>query len=608
MTNLELSAMLNNIVEIYKLKPKYKSMVVVLMRAARTIKGCPVGIESIYSRGQLGELPGINETSYKLLEEYFKSGKIGIYEEIKSGLCEELIKFMRISGLGPRRMFGIYDALSIRNLGDLESKLFDEDFVSGILGRGNIDRDIINEFYIKRLKEALHYYKSIKGKLPRGYIENSMGGIKSELEKIKEIKEIKFVGSVRRKKSIVGDIDILVLPDFNISSYDLGRSEKLIKKLWALPFVKKIVSRDIRAENISARFETTIGIDVEIIISSYKNWALDLLYTTGSKKHIKKLECAAIKKGYFKDGKIDIHSSCKARKNLRKELKSGSEEDVDIQEEEIYNALGMQYIPSELREDLGEIELAEKFILPLLVKVKDIKGDLHIHSNWSDGVIDVDAMIKKAKKHGYDYIAVSDHSQSNIYGNGLNEERVVEKIRYISDLRSCVKELSILMGAEVDIKGVGKLDYGNDVLKKIDIVIGAMHSNFLNSGSENTARAVSALENKYIDILAHPTGVVFGSRAPYFIDMDKLIAAAGKSNKALEINSYFTRLDLNEENAKKARKVGVKVAINTDSHRIEDMDMIELGVDIARRAGLEKEDVLNTMSWEEIKEWKKLRL
>ncbi len=608
MSNLELSTMLNDIAEVYKFKSKDNSMTVALMNAARTIKGYPEEIESVYLRGKLGELPGINETSYNLIKEYFESWKIKIYEEIKSEYCEELIKFVRISGLGSKKMFKIYDVLAIRNLGDLESKLFDEDFASGILSRDNIDKDIINEFYIKRLKESLYYYKSINGKLPRVYLENFTRGIKSELEKIKEIKEIKFVGSVRRKKSIVGDIDILVLPDFNISSYDLGRSEKLIKRLWALPFVEKIASRDIRAESISARFETTIGIDVEIIISSYKNWASDLLYTTGSKKHIKKLEKAAIKKGYFKNGKIDISSSHSTKKDLRKELKTGFEEDTDTREEEIYNALGLQYIPPELREDLGEIERAEKFILPHLAEIKDIRGDLHIHSGWSDGIIDVSAMVKKAKEYKYDYVAISDHSQSNIYGNGLNEERAVEKIRYISDLRSCVKEPYILMGAEVDIKGVGRLDYSNDILKKIDIVICAMHSSFLNSSNENTARAVSALENKYIDILAHPTGVIFGSRAPYFIDMDKVMEAAAKNNKALEINSYFLRLDLNEENARKAREMGAKVAINTDSHRIEDMDMIKLGVDVARRAGLEKDDILNTMSLEEIKEWKKERL
>jgi DNA polymerase (family 10) len=608
MTNLEFSTMLNAIAEVYKFKSKDNSVTVALMRAARTIMGHSEEIESVYLRGKLGELPGINETSYNLIKEYFESGKIKIYEEIKLEYCEELIKFVRISGLGSRKMFKIYDILAIRNLGDLESKLFDEGFTSGILRRDNIDKDIINEFCIKRLREALHYYKSIKGKLPRGYLENFMRGIKNELEKIKEIKEIKFVGSVRRKKSIVGDIDILVLPDFNIASYDLERSEKLIKKLWALHFVEKIVSRDIRAESISARFETTIGIDVEIIISSSKNWALDLLYTTGSKEHIKKLENTAIKKGYFKDGKIDIGSSYSTKNDLRKELKTGLEEDADTQEEEIYNTLGLQYIPPELREDLGEIELAEKFILPHLVETSDIKGDFHIHSDWSDGIIDISAMVKKAKEYKYDYMAISDHSQSNIYGNGLSEKRVLEKIRYINDLRSRVKEPYILMGAEVDIKGIGRLDYSNDILKKIDMVICAMHSSFPNNSIENTARAVSVLENKYIDILAHPTGVVFGSRAPYFIDMDKLMEAAAKNNKALEINSYFARLDLNEENARKAGKMGVKVAINTDSHRIEDMDMIKLGVDVARRAGLQKGDILNTMSLEEIKGWKKERL
>jgi len=606
MTNLELSTIFSSMAEIYKFKSKDKSIVITLTRASRTINGYPEEIESVYSKGKLGELPGINETSYQLIKEYFKTGKIRIYEEMKSEYCEELIKFVRVSGLGARRMYKIYSTLGVSNLGDLESKLFDKNFVNNILSKDDINKDIVSKFYIKKLEEALLYYKSIRGKLPRGYIENFKERIRRELKKIKEIKKIKFVGSIRRKKSTVRDIDILILPYFNISSYSLSESEKLIKKLETLSFAGELVSKDVRAENISARFKTVFNVDIEFIISSYKDWAVDLLYTTGSKEHIRKLELIAREKGYFEDGRINISSNI--IKNLKKDLEAGSEEDLDIQEKEIYSLLNLQYIPPELREDSGEIELARKFLLPQLIKVEDIKGDMHIHSSWSDGIISVDEMIERVRKYKYEYIAISDHSQSNVYGRGLNEERIMEKIKYIDNLNSRIREATILMGAEVDIKRVGKLDYSNDILKKIDIVIGALHSSFLNSGSENTERAVSALENKYVDIFAHPTGVVFGNRAPYFIDIDMLIEAASKNNKALEINSYFTRLDLNEENARKAKKRGVKIAINTDSHRIEDMDMIKLGVDVAKRAGLEKDDVLNTMSWKEIKEWKKMRL
>ena len=233
--------------------------------------------------------------------------------------------------------------------------------------------------------------------------------------------------------------------------------------------------------------------------------------------------------------------------------------------------------------------------MPPLLTMEDIKGDLHIHSRWSDGIISLGDMIERVKKFKYEYIAITDHTESNYYGRGLDIEKLQKKINYINKLKSRFKDFRILMGSEIDIKGVGKFDYPENIIKKMDIAIGSMHSSFLNTRAENTARVISAVENKYIDFIAHPTGVVFGNRAPYSIDIDRLISAAAKNNKALEINSYFLRMDLNEQNVRKAREMGVKVVINTDAHRPNNMDMIRLGVDIARRAGLQKKDVLNTL-------------
>ncbi|MFZ3085036.1 MAG: PHP domain-containing protein, partial [Candidatus Hydromicrobium sp.] len=234
-------------------------------------------------------------------------------------------------------------------------------------------------------------------------------------------------------------------------------------------------------------------------------------------------------------------------------------------------------------------------------------GDLHIHSRWSDGIISLDDMVERVKKFNYEYIAITDHTESNYYGRGLDAKKLQEKINYINELKSRFKDFYILMGSEIEIRGVGKLDYPENIIKKMDIAIGSMHSSFLNTRAENTARAVSAIENRYIDFIGHPTGVVFGNRAPYSIDVDRLVSAAAKNNKALEINSYFLRMDLNEQNVRKAREMGVKVVINTDAHRPNNMDMIRLGVDIARRAGLQKKDVLNALALKELKAWKKQR-
>ncbi|MBC8387487.1 MAG: PHP domain-containing protein [Actinobacteria bacterium] len=610
MINFKLATVLTNLAEIYKLKPADKNIVISMNLAARTLRDYEGDLIEDYSSGKLKNLPGISQEAYKLIKEYLDSGKIKRYEEIKSIYSEEMIQIIRMSGLGQRRMFEIYKILNVRNVEQLKDKLFDEDICRDILNNNEIDRDIINELYIKRLYKTIKYYEETKELIPRGYVENLLENIKSKLIMMPEIREIKFVGSIRRKKSFIRDIDILILPCFNVSAFDLGKSSNFIKSLNVLDFMQGIKSRDIRSNNMSAKFETIFGVDIELIITSYRDWGIDLLYTTGSSNHIKRLESAAKGKSLFRNGRMRIDNLYKDDLSMPEYSSNGpsnSSRDFDIYEDSIYKLLDLQYIPPELREDTGEVELAKRFCLPELVMLEDIKGDLHIHSHWSDGIIKIEEVVEKAKKYGYEYIAFSDHSQSNVYGNGMDERRALEKIKYIEKLNSRIKEVNILMGAEVDIKGVRKLDYSDDILQKMDIVIGSMHSNFASSGEKNTRKVISALINRYVDIIAHPTGVVFQNRAPYSIDIDSVIKSAGENNKALEINSYFLRLDLNEESARKAKKNGVRLAINTDSHRINNMDMIKYGVNIARRAGLEKKDVLNTFTLKELMEWKKTR-
>lgn len=460
-------------------------------------------------------------------------------------------------------------------------------------------------FYARRLKYSLDYIDSIKGLYPRWQAELFLGEIEKSLYNIKDIEKVYTVGSLRRKKPQVRDIDILVLPHFNNKSFDSSRSIKLLEEIKSLGFVKGFKGSDIRPESVSARFETVYEVEAELIISSHNNLSSDILYTTGSREHIKKLEEIAREKGLIENGRIkNTNSSAEAAGT---EVKDCFPESGPYFEEHIYRRLGLKYIPPELRENQGEIELAEKDSLPALLEMEDIRGDLHVHSRWSDGVISIDDMVERIKKYNYEYLAITDHSTSNYYGRGLDNKRIQDKAKYINELKSRFKEFTILMGSEIDIRGDGKMDYPDSIIKELEIAIGSMHSSFLNSKAENTARAISAVKNKYIDFIGHPTGVVFGNRAPYFIDIERLIRAAAVHDKALEINSYYLRMDLNEQNIKRASETGVKLVINTDSHRPNNMDMMRLGVDMARRAGLEKKDVLNTLSLEELREWKKQR-
>jgi len=603
MINLKLANILTDIAEIKKSTGVSKDITLNLMVAARTIRDNPESIKKVYSGGRLKELFGMEGLAYKLIVEYMETGKIKLYEELKSKYTEDLIRLIRISGFGKTKMFKIYEALNIKNLEDLKEKLAYEninDKISSILIEGNSYKNKDGVFYVKRLKSSLNYIESIKGLYPRWQVELYLDEIKNSLYKIRDIKKILIVGSLRRKKSLVRDIDILILPNFNNESCDFSGSARLLEEIKSLKFIKSFKGNDIRPGSISARFETVFGIEVEIIISNHKNWSVDVLYTTGNKEHVRKLEEIAGKRGCVKNGRIEINNSIEVKKQQIENCLSNSR----CFEEDIYNMLDLQYIPPELRENQGEIELSKSHLLPPLLTMDDIKGDLHVHSTWSDGVISLEDMIERIKKFNYEYMAITDHSVSNYYGSGLDDKRIQEKINYIDKLKSQFKDFCILMGSEIDITGVNKFDYPQNIIKKMDIAIGSMHSSFLNTEAKNTARVISAVENKYIDFIAHPTGVVFGNRAPYFIDIDQLITAAVKNNKALEINSYFLRMDLNEQNARKAAKMGAKVVINTDAHRPNNMDMIRLGVDIARRAGFKKENVLNTFSLAELKAWK----
>lgn len=592
MINLNLAWILTNLAEIKKTDPEEKDQVFKTVRAARTLKDEPWTIEKIQNGEGYQGLTGIDEKNFALITEYLESGKIREYEKLQELYSKDLLGLIRVTGLGGKRMFLIYDTFRISDLKKLKDIIYNAASYKDLIKNTSLSKDILNDLYITRLKKSIEYYESLAGMIPRGSVYFFLAKMMESISGLKGVQKIITTGSIRRKKPWIRDIDLMVMPSFNTRGFDAGESRELLKTIQAQDFIKGLIGMDSREGNISARFKTVYEVDLEVIISGSEDWALDSIYTTGSRKHLKKLEDIAKKKGCFENGRI----SFKARAG----------EEINT-EKAIYNSLGLQYIPPELREDIGEISLAETNSLPELIELKDIKGDLHIHSNWSDGVMEYDEMIDKAKKYDYQYIAITDHSESNYYGRGIGAKKLIERNRSIDSLNSRTDGLEILKGSEVDILGTGKFDYNEATMEQLDIVIGSQHSGYSISEEGNTSRAVSALENKYIDFIAHPTGFVFRDRAPVFIDIERVAESAYKNNKALEINSYFMRLDLDEVNARKAREAGAKLIINTDSHRPGNFDMIEFGVDIARRAGLEKKDIINTLTLKELIKWKNNR-
>ena len=637
MPNFKIATIFGNLAELSKKKDGNVALVIEYTRAARSVRDYPIDIREAYNKGLLKNIPGLTTQACELIKEYFDTGTIRLYEELKSGYTDELIKLIRITGLGRRRIFAIYEILKAKDLSDLNGKIRQAGAFLKILSDAGLEKDLVTETHLSRLVYSLDYYEKTSGLFPKGYVNFFINKITGEFLKIKDIEKFCTTGSYRRKKSFIHDIDFLILPAFNLDTFDMARSSRLLDRLAGLGFAGEVKGRNITNGNVSIKFATTFGIDMECIITSGPRWAFDLYNTTGSRAHIKKIEeITGEKADYdnyknlknFKDSastevsenvgdSANVNNPTNAwnfnnsanSDNVSAEVRSlkNYDSETDYSDYEIYKTLGLEWIPPEIREDSGEVELAKRFVLPKLVRLSDIKGDLHVHSFWSDGLIEMEDIRAKCKKYNYEYLAISDHSASNNYGNGLNERRLKEKISYMEKVREDLHGFKLLLGGEVDITGAGLLDYDNELLAEMDIVLASMHSSYLNTKEVNTERIIGALKNPMVDVIAHPTGVVFGARAPYALDPDSIFEEAVKYDKALEINSYFLRLDINEHLAARFKDLGGRLVINTDSHRPANLDMMKLGVEVARRAGLEKKDVINTGTLSELRAWKKSR-
>lgn len=585
MISLKLANILTNMAGVKKSDSGRKDEIHALINTARTLRDDPTIIGRIIKGDGYDDLNGINNHCYGLIEEYLKNGHIDEYERLASLYSEDLVKLIRITGFGRKKIFDLYDYFNIKDIDDLKN-IFDDKTDKNILNSPGSKKGVLDSILIKRMRWSLKYFEGIAGKTPKWPVKFFADKMAAALKGLKEVKKTQITGSIRRRESLIGDIDILVLPVFNNDIYDFERSASLLKNIAKLPFIKKLISIKKEDNDISAIYETIYELNMEIIIAGDRTWAWQLFTTTGSRAHLLKL------KKYAKiNGIGNLESAC-----------------IDLDsDEDIYRTAGLEHIPVELRQGRDEIELSSNNRLPDLVEAEDIKGDLHIHSKWSDGLIEYSDIIGIAKKRNYEYIALSDHSVSNYYGNGLNTKRLIEKMSFIKKLKKDYDGINILMGAEIDIKKPGVFDYSPEIIKSLDIAIASLHSSFTDSIEKNTAKAISALEKDYFDLLAHPTGCVFGDRAPIFIDIDRIIETSARHGSALEINSYYMRMDLNEDNARKAKEAGSMLAINTDSHRPGNMEMMQLGVDLARRAGLEANDIINTMTAKELKSWRKDR-
>lgn len=512
-------------------------------------------IESVYQRGGLKELesmPGIGKHIALKIEEYIKTGKIKQYELLKRQIPADIEELTKVEGVGPMTARTLYEKLNVKNIKDLK-RAAEEHKIAPLFGFGDKKEQAI--------LEGIGFLSKNEGRVSIVVAITETKRIIDYLKAMPEVDNISIAGSLRRMKETVGDIDILV---------SSKNSSKVMDYFIKMPGVQKVWGKG--KTKTSVRMDRGYNVDLRVVPKSSFGSALQ--YFTGSKEHNIALRRVAITKGL----KLNEYGVFKGSKKIAGET-----------EQAVYSALGVDWIPPELREGLGELNSK----LPNLINYNDIKGDLHCHTNWSGGFNSIEEMARKAMSLNYSYIGITDHTKYLRIENGLDEKRLKEQRKEIN-LVGKKLDIKILQGCEANILADGSIDIKDSALKELDFVIAGIHSHFKLSRDQMTKRMIKAMSNPYVDIISHPTGRIIGKRAEYEIDLDKILAVAKETDTILEINANPSRLDLNDINIRKAVKAGVKMIINTDAHEERHMDLMNLGVAQARRGWASKADIVNT--------------
>jgi len=538
-------------------------------RAADTIEGLSDDVTELAAKGALTVIPGIGKDLAGKIQEIIATGTCAGYEEIKKDVPPGILELMSVPNVGPKTAKLLSDRLGVKSAAELEAAIA-AGKLAGIPG--------IKEKSIANILRGIALFKQGRERMVFPVARELKDKFVGELKKLPEVERISEAGSLRRAKETVRDIDILVVSK---------QPEKVMDAFTRVPWVKEIIAKG----PTKASVRTADDVQVDCRVVEENAYGAALLYFTGSKNFNVHLRTIGVRNGW-KTNEYGVFSA-EAHPGLSD--KPGGKFLAGKTEEDIFKLFGMAYVPPELREDTGEIELALKNSLPRLVTREDIKGDLHAHSKWSDGTNTIAEMAAAARSLGYEYLAVTDHSQSLKVARGLSIEAVQKKREEIDALNAKLRGFRILFGAEVDIDNEGGLDYPDEVLKGFDIVVAAVHTGFKQSREQLTRRVTRACANKHVHIIAHPTGRVWGAREAYAIDMDEVFTACRDTNTALEINSFPDRLDLNDGHCRQAKERGVRIAIDTDSHAVGHLGNMGLGVSVARRGWLEGRDVINTL-------------
>ena len=566
MKNSDVAKVFQDIADLLELKGENVFKIRAYQKAARAIDYYPRELEALIDEGEdLRSIPGVGEAIAKKAAELITTGKLGYYEDLKAESPQGITNLLDIPGIGPKTANRLSSELGVSSVDELERAI----------NEGQLAK--LSRLGEKTAENILHQIQALRRKdqrIPIGKALPIVEEITATLRSIPGVKNLTPAGSLRRFQETVGDIDLMGTAN---------EPKEVIDAFVALPLVRQALAHG----STKASVIVSGGLQIDLRMVEHDSFGSLLQYFTGSKQH-------------------NISVRDKWRKRGLKLSEYGitvvatDELDKFATEEEFYARLGMQYIPPEIREAQGEIEKAEQGSIPNLVDLPDMKGDLHTHTEWSDGHDSIEELAQAAQDMGYQYMAVTEHSAGRGIAHGLDVERLGQQIAEIRTLNERLSGIRLLTGTEVDIRADGSLDLPHEILTKLDIVTAAVHSSMNQSEEKMTQRVLKAIENPDVDVIAHPTCRLIGEREPVTIDLEAVFRAAAKHNKIMEINAMPDRLDLKDTHAFRARELGVKLVIGTDAHTVAHLGLMRFGIGVARRAWCEPQHILNTLPLDEL--------
>jgi DNA polymerase (family 10) len=588
--NLELSDLFHNFSALMELKGESVFKVIAFQKVGRILKEMNIDLRKCIEEGKLCEIEGIGKSSQQIIEDYVETGKSSAYEDLKSSVPVGLVPMLQIEGLGPKTINLLWKQLNITSLEEL-SEAIQSGKLKALKGMG--------EKKIATIQKGIEAFKArvaVDGVMPRrtgiADADEQAELLLAGVRKIPGVMRAEIAGSLRRRRETIGDVDLIA------AVQDSSEAASVIGEFVKLPGVIQTLG----AGESKASVKVANGMQVDLRVVPHENFGAALLYFTGSKEHNIKIRGLAQKQkmtlnewGLYK---LDQYEKAKKETAKPPPIKPVASES----EESIYVALGLSFIEPEMREDFGEVELAKENKLPKLITKKDIRGDLHTHTTASDGRNTIEEMAAAARAAGYEYLGITDHSKALAMARGLTVDRLLKHIEEIHRISAKLKGVTLLAGAEVDILVDGRLDYDDDVLKLLDIVVASPHVSLKQDSKKATDRLLRAIDNRYVNIIGHPTGRLINGREGLPLELDKIFERAAKSGTALEINAGYPRLDLNDINARAAINAGCMLAIDTDTHTDSFVELI-WGIGVARRAWATPKNVINCMPLPELRKF-----